>query len=348
MEKQNVKRIAVLMIITVLATVFAVGCGDGKGKRRQRTNKVLDNGKPAADGKKSGGNTTGGTGTPTTPATGDGGATTTDQGADQAKAAATREIEDALKAASEAGTTISKNALEDGKYKLKTIVSAVQYIFKTEDARALQTSQLVEQPNGDIVLNATENLKVGAIADHQIAARQIEIAYQFEVKKENNVFAAVRTSFSPLLMNTSLNAQNMTITTGLANSSVDASPIASSTIDMLQKTAQGATDITYSMNDENNRLIVMRIRKVSETEIRVTLKIEEAKMSDTDANSEAVVRDIVLIYTFEKAVAQAAEEDLTLTQPASPTEPPAPATDAGAAAGADDDLANRSNGSFGH
>lgn len=317
----NLKRIVVMLMVVSMSTVLAVGCGDGKGNKRTKTNRTIDAGaKPIVDNKVD----TDGDGVLDAPdADGDGkpdevaatDATDDNLGGDelQQKSADLKKIEDSLKELADGGTSIDKNGLEDGTYKLTSVVSAMRYMFKQEDVRMMQVLELSELGDGKVQLSETSLDKAGVIAEHQVPARALEIALSFEVAKQSGQFAAARTSFSPVVMNTSV-TNALQATTALSASSVDASTVSASMIDMLNSAAKGTTDITYSMEDENKRTLIMRLKKISETELRIVVSVEEEKMKDEDANSAHIARDIILTYSFTKKEV-AAGSDVVLTQP---------------------------------
>lgn len=330
----NLKRIVVMLMVVSMSTVLAVGCGDGKAKKRSLLNRQADvgagavalvDGKPdvKAEGEKLGG-----------------------EGLEQ-KAADLQKIEESLKALTDGGTVVDKNGLEDGTYKLTSVVSAMHYMLNKEDAteakdvRMMQTLELVESGDGKVKLNETSIDKVGMIEDHQIAARALEIALSFKVSKESSEFKAERSSFSAAVLNTSV-SNALQATTSLAESSADASPVGVSIIDMMKNSA--SSDMTYSMEDENKRTVIMRLKKISDTELRIVISVEESKMTDEDANSALIAREIILTYSIAKKEA-AAGSDVVLTQPDDVATATSPATESGTSPSAqdngegDDDLA---------
>lgn len=351
----NLKRIVVMLMVVSMSTVFAVGCGDGKAKKRSLLNRQADptamvDGKPDTDGNGIADEVEIADGS-AVDADGDGkpdvkaeGETLGGEGLEQ-KAADLQKIEESLKALTDGGTAVDKNGLEDGTYKLTSVVSAVRYMLNKEDAmeakdvRMMQSLELVESGDGKVKLNETSIDKVGMIEDHQIAARALEVALSFEVAKESGEFKAERSSFSAVVLNTSV-TNALQATTSLAESSADASPVGVSIIDMMKNSA--SSDMTYSMEDENKRTVIMRLKKISDTELRIVISVEESKMTDEDANSALIAREIILTYSIAKKEA-AAGSDVVLTQPEELAT--SPATESGTSPSAqdngegDDDLA---------
>jgi hypothetical protein len=344
MGKQNVTRVIAFLMIATFASSIMTACGDGKDHKRAKNSRNLpdkpagkpddkDKGKttpPADDGKDKGAQTT--------PPADDGKTTTTgDQTPEQKEALAKlnadlKRIADATDAFNTTGTAIDKNQLEDGKYKLAEVVSTVFYTVKQEVARAIQTSAIVELGDGRIQPQQTSIDKTASTINNVLAARKIEIALSFEVKKDNGTFAAARSSFSPALVNTSV-TNKLDMTTNLEDSAADASPVMASMIDMLGKVTADAS-LVYKMQDENKREISMTLKKVSDTELNVVVAVdEETDQAKEDNNGYTFQRLIVMKYKFEKAVA-ADDNKVVLTQPDQADQPAAPAP----VKGQDDDL----------
>lgn len=354
MKNLNVTRVIAFLMIATFATSFMTACGDGKSHKRTKNNRNLSD-KPAADAPATDKPATDAPATDKpatdapatdkpaddTPPTTDkpvtdapAGTDVQDQDALKKRAADLKSIEDYMKSLTDSGTLIDKGGLSEGKYKLTRVDSAVRYMFKQEDARGMQSANLNEV-SGGVQLVEGSKASVGLVAEHQLASRDLEIALSFEVKLENGVFTAARTSFSPAILKSSV-TNKLEVSSGLMDSKAEASPIRASMIDVLQSTAQSASsDITYTVTDENNRNVVLRLRKVSETELHMIIRVDEEISKDGDATTYDFAREIVLTYSFEKAAA-ADDNSVVLTQPDAPAAPPT-----GTEVGKDDDLAKR-------
>ncbi len=155
------------VLIAALITV-AVGCGDGKTKKRQPlrnangANKPVDPKAPSdADRKKA---------------------------ADElaAKGKAEAKIDDQVSNLS-SGRIMDKSELPDGKYKLTQFTSSLKYMPATGGwMRALRTQQVLIDQSGDVTLDNKAPTEGTGVSANQPDAdgRNIEVASQFTVRKK--------------------------------------------------------------------------------------------------------------------------------------------------------------------
>jgi hypothetical protein len=150
--------------------------------------------------------------------------------------------------------------------------------------------------------NAASEGMGAAANDPDAAGRSLEVPMTFEVKKENGIFRGERASFQNLVLvltrvTSVMNKGDFKIDvkTELAEARADRATVKASVAELLATEAlidKEHNDVKYSVT-EGSKQIDLRLRKVSETKIRLVFEISEIK--------DAMLRTVVLDYDVEKA-----------------------------------------------
>jgi hypothetical protein len=272
-------RVLRFIVLASLTLTVAIGCGDGKPKKRQAVRKNPNATNQKIDPK---------TGKPI-PATPAAPAAETDE--DRKKTAETLEkkrkaeerFDGMLKQLNE-GPLMEKSALDAGTYKIALITTNVKYMKGSDWMRAHRTQTLridsanKPQPGPE----PTEGL--GAAANDPDRGRTFEIPGSFIVSKEDGFFRAERSSFGQFILlhtkaTTQMNKGDFkvelvnTVGGGLEHRSNTKASIA----EMLATAhieKKELNDLFYEVTDSNKK-IELRLRKVADNKIRAIFEIFE-------------------------------------------------------------------------
>jgi hypothetical protein len=156
--------------------------------------------------------------------------------------------------------------------------------------------------------NAAADGMGAAPNDPDSAGRSLEVPMTFEVKKENGVFRGERSSFHNLVLvltrvtsvMDSKGDFKIDVKTELAEARADRATVKASVAELLATEAlidREHNDVKYSVT-EGSKQIDLRLRKISDSKIRLIFDISEIK--------DTMLRTVVLDYDVTPAPAAAA------------------------------------------
>ncbi len=280
-----------LMMIALMMTTVAVGCGDGKSKHRQPIRKGA---KAQIDPK---------TGVPITPAAV---AEAQKKAAEETKTKSSQiqQIDGQL-AQMKNGNALDKNQLEDGVYKLETVTSHFKYILKAEDIRVIRSHGIANNMLTDI---ANSFSSTGMPASYGDLARNVEAAMTINVDKSSGDFTLLPNAFEQKKLVRTEVVQGNQMKLDMKDTLVDVTlPLKASLINILSGASEKKADNRYSIVDEEGKEVNLVIFKNSDSRVNLVFEIVESENSAKKLNTPTVVRNIVLTYAFTKAVKKVTE-----------------------------------------
>lgn len=344
----NFKRGLRVIMMFAIATSVAIGCGDGKRRRRQPVKKAPGQAqKPNSDINPK-------TGKPFTPeekkqleAEQKARANETpqqkaarekaEQEALKKKNGRLDEVQKKMEALVTEGNPIGKNELPDGEYRLTNIASSLLYSNKTNFVRAIRNSTVKVLNDGRYQIsneNDSDVAATGGMTDYPDIGRTLYVHFRFKVAKQGGVFVPDNSSVVENPVPYGFKVKDLgNGKFEVVHQQLDKVQPEINLLEMLA--AEGnANSNELKKTDSKGRKLIVKLRKVSATKVNVAISIDERTGS---TGVDGLTRDIVLSYEIDaSAVQQPAapptNETRTDTQPPAPEkqtgEPPAgPPTD---------------------
>lgn len=273
------KRVLRFIVLASLALSVAMGCGDGKPKKRQAVRKNPNAATQKIDPK---------TGKPIPNAPAVPAAETDEERKKKAEALENKRkseerFDGMLKQLNE-GPLMEKSALAPGTYKIALITTNVKYMKGADWMRAHRTQSLRIDSANKPVLSAEPTEGLGAAANDPDQGRVFEVPGSFIVNKEDGFFRAERSSFGQFILlhtkaKTQMNKGDFkvelvnTVGGGLEHRSNTKASIAEMlATNHLEK--KELNDLFYEVSDGKKK-IQLRLRKVADEKIRAIFEIFE-------------------------------------------------------------------------
>ncbi len=312
---KRVIRASALVAVTMTMTI---GCGDGKTKKRQPVNKNAK-----ANAQK--GNIDPKTGKPVIT----GNPETDRKNAEAARVLGEKENRfDGMTTQMFAeGESINKGALEEGKYKLTRFTTSVKYLGASQMRGNFTGTPVLDKANFPMFSDVTSEGLGGSANSPDASGRQIEVPMQFEINarpyyfersQENQLILITTKAVTKMNKGGDFKVEFENVLSGIDAKNLARSTTKASVIDLLRQDGVADPKIGHTYSAKNSpKKIDLRLRKISDTKIRVTIEIAEA---------DVFFRYIILDYDFAKATGVSAS---STAAPSRSEGAPAPEASAG-------------------